>query len=201
MQDLREVIANNISELRVARGLTQAELAALMNYSDKAVSKWERAESLPDVTVIKQLADLFCVSVDYMLSEKHDGPPPAVFAGKQTKRKRFIVSSLAAMLVWLIATCVFIQLNISFPNSSLPAWMAFVYAFPVSATVVLIFNSIWGRTRMNYLIISVMVWSFILALYLSFLTLGVGNFWMIFVLGVPAEIIIILWSGLGSGKA
>ena len=199
MQDLREVIAKNICELRLGRGMTQAGLAELLNYSDKAISKWERAESVPDVAVLKQIADLFSVSVDYLLTEEHEINPEELI-GRETKKRRFIVSALAAMLVWLIATYAFIQINISLPEARFPAWLTFIYAIPISSVVILVFNSIWGRRRLNYLIITVMVWSLILSVYLTVLTLGGGNLWMMFFLGIPAEIIIVLWSGLGSGR-
>ena len=67
MTDLRAVIAKNICDLRTEAGMTQAKLAEVLNYSDKAVSKWERAEAIPDVTVIKAIADYFGVSLDYLL--------------------------------------------------------------------------------------------------------------------------------------
>mgnify|MGYP003308780749 CR=1 FL=1 len=199
MLDLRDIIAKNICELRTRAGLTQAGLAERLNYSDKAVSKWERAESIPDVFVLKEIAELFGVNVDYLLSSEHT-PECAPLISGAIKRNRFIVSALAAMLVWLIATYAFIQMNISAPNSALPAWMTFIYALPISSVVVLVFNSVWGRKRLNYLIISILVWTLILSVYLTALSLGAGNFWMIFFLGIPAEIIIILWSGLSKLK-
>ena len=57
--ELREIIAKNICDLRVGAGLTQLGLAEILNYSDKAVSKWERAESTPDVFMLKRIADYF----------------------------------------------------------------------------------------------------------------------------------------------
>ncbi len=71
MQDLKPIIAKNIAELRKAASMTQIELATRLNYSDKAVSKWERGESIPDVGVLKEIADLFEVRVDYLLTEDH----------------------------------------------------------------------------------------------------------------------------------
>lgn len=196
MSDLREIIAKNICDLRVNSGMTQSKLAEELNYSDKAISKWERAESIPDVVVLKELSDLFGVSVDYLLASEHEAAPPDASVARTLGRNRFIISSLAAMLVWLIATYAFIQMNISLPDSLLPAWIMFIYALPVCSIVVLVFNSIWGRQRLNYLIISVLVWSLILSFYLTALTVSLGNFWMMFFLGIPAQIIIILWSGL-----
>ena len=69
MEELKTVIAKNISELRRSAMMTQLDLAERLNYSDKAVSKWERAESVPDISVLKAIADIFGVSVDYLLRE------------------------------------------------------------------------------------------------------------------------------------
>ena len=57
--------------------MTQLELGTVLNYSDKAVSKWERGEAIPDAYVLLQLSEIFGVSVDYLLKE-HIKPPPAV---------------------------------------------------------------------------------------------------------------------------
>ena len=46
MPDVKKVIAQNITELRLLGGMTQAELGEKLNYSDKTVSKWERGDSL-----------------------------------------------------------------------------------------------------------------------------------------------------------
>ena len=75
MVDLKPVIAQNITALRQSHKMTQIELAEKLNYSDKAVSKWERGESIPDVIVLKTIADLFGVSLDYLLEEDHEHKP------------------------------------------------------------------------------------------------------------------------------
>lgn len=72
MQNLKPIIAKNISNLRQQNNLTQGDLADKLNYSDKAVSKWERAESIPDVAVLKKIADLFDVTLDYLVSENNE---------------------------------------------------------------------------------------------------------------------------------
>ena len=53
MEDLKQIFAENLSALRKKKGWTQMELAERLHYSDKAVSKWERGESLPDVVILK----------------------------------------------------------------------------------------------------------------------------------------------------
>ena len=71
MEDLKKIIARNIVDLRRANNMTQLELAEKLNYTDKAVSKWERGESLPDISVLKTIADLFGVKIDYLVTVDH----------------------------------------------------------------------------------------------------------------------------------
>ena len=191
MEDLKHIIAHNLSELRRSASMTQIDLAERLHYSDKAVSKWERGESIPDVGVLKEIADLFGVTVDYLLTEEHTAPREDVPAGRQ--HRRAVVTLLSVALVWLIATVVFVILGMVLPGLR-GEWLAFVYAVPVSAIVLLVFNSMWGRRRRNYGIVSVLVWGLLLS---AFLTYPRGMMWMIFLLGIPAQIIIWLWSRLG----
>lgn len=190
MEDLKHIIAHNLSELRRSASMTQIDLAERLHYSDKAVSKWERGESIPDVGVLKEIADLFGVTVDYLLTEEHTAPREDVPAGRQ--HRRAVVTLLSVALVWLIATVVFVILGMVLPGLR-GEWLAFVYAVPVSAIVLLVFNSLWGRRRRNYGIVSVLVWGLLLS---AFLTYPRGMMWMIFLLGIPAQIIIWLWSRL-----
>lgn len=191
MEDLRQIIAKNISDLRREQNLTQAELAARLNYSDKAVSKWERGESVPDITVLKEIADLFSVKVDYLLTEDHTDAE-AFELTPLKKRRRLSITLLSVSLVWLLATILFVSAGIALSDVG-SMWLAFVYALPVTSIVLIVFNSMWGKPRRNYLIITVLVWTLLLAI---FLTVDLPLKWMLFLLGIPAEIIIFLWSRL-----
>ena len=201
MSELRNVVARNISELRQKNGMTQLKLAQTLNYSDKAISKWERGESFPDIFMLKRIADLFSVSVDYLLSDDHS---ETINRDEQVvrivRRNRIIISFLANMLVWLIATVAFVIVGIVHPDSAFPAWMVFIYALPVSAIVALVFNSIWGKRKLNYLIITIMSWSIILAFHMTYLTVLDLNLWIVFVIGIPVQIMVALWSGINNPK-
>lgn len=194
MSDLKEIIALNIIKLRKDKKLTQLELATALNYSDKAISKWERAESIPDITVLKQLADYFGVTVDYLISE-HNKDTKLVVA--QTKKKRInkiSLTLLATSPVWLITTIIFTLISI-FTGKYI--WYIFYIGIPIIILIILIFNSIWGNRRNNYIIISFFIWSILLCIYLSLIK---SNVWQIFILGIPAQITIILWSTLKRKK-
>lgn len=188
MTELKEIIAKNIAELRKNKQMTQLELAEKLNYSDKAISKWERGESIPDIIVLKQIADLFEVSVDYLLKEEHKKTNKII--GIIKRKNRILISLLAITPVWIIATILFFSFWIT-GEYLVYYWLLFVYAIPVSCVVAIVFNSMWGKNKFNFLIVSVLVWSILLSLYLG---LKQYNLWMIFILGIPAEIVIILWS-------
>ena len=67
--DFKKIVVENLIYYRKLNKLTQLQLAEKLNYSDKAISKWERAESIPDIIILKQIADLFGVTVDYIITE------------------------------------------------------------------------------------------------------------------------------------
>jgi transcriptional regulator with XRE-family HTH domain len=188
MVDLKPVIAKNIINLRKSKNWTQTELAQKLNYSDKAVSKWEREESIPDVTVLKEIANLFGVSVDYLLEAEH-AKVKDVAVPKQRKLNRLSIALLSASSVFLIATVLFVFSGL-FPNTlRQPEWMVYVYALPVALVVLLVFNSVWGKRTVNIVIITLLMWSVLLAVYLS---IRLDNIWLIFFIGIPAQIIILL---------
>jgi transcriptional regulator with XRE-family HTH domain len=192
MKDLKEIIASNITMLRKSKKMTQLELSKELNYSDKAISKWERAESIPDIIVLKQISDFFGVTVDYLLCEHNEGESLIV---KETKAKKaeinkFSLTLLSVSPVWIIATIIFTVIAI-FLNKYI--WYVFFISVPITILLFLIFNSIWGNKRFNYFIISCFIWSILLVLYIAFINY---NIWQIFILGIPAQITIFLWARL-----
>lgn len=191
MEDYKRIIANNITELRKAVPYTQAELAEKLNYSDKAVSKWERGESIPDVIVLKQIADLFGVTVDYLLEEIHPLSATMQSVPRQLKTNRLLVVGLSCMLTFLIATLAFVTLSLATDIGRL--WLGFVYCVPVCAIILIVFNSIWGIKKLNYLFITLLMWGVLASIYL---TVGDYSNWLIFVIGIPGQVIILLWSGM-----
>ncbi len=200
---LKSIIAANIADLRKKNSMTQQELAARLNYTDKAISKWERGESIPDVIVLKQIADMFNVTVDYLLSDVHEEPEQIspeipevdVLKKRQSLRTRGFVTGMSVLLVWIAALVLFIV----FDTASLDYrsnWVVFACAVPASFIVWLIMNSIWFNRRRNYLIISLLMWSILALIYIPVLLFAGRNLWLIFSLGIPGQAIIIMWSRL-----
>ena len=195
MDNIKQIVAKNVTDLRKSAGLTQLELAEKLNYSDKAVSKWERGESLPDVAILKQIADLFQVTMDYLVTEDHSAAvhERVHYQGREL-RNRKIITGISILLVWLAATIAFVIIDLVLGTSA-RNWIAFIYGVPVSMVVALVFNSLWFNPRFNFLIVSVLMWSLLACLHITLLLLGF-NIWIIYILGVPGQAIILLWSGL-----
>ena len=191
MSDLKQIIASNITKLRKEKNLTQIEFAQKLNYSDKAISKWERAESIPDIIVLKQISDIFGISVDYLLNEHLENEKLIVVKNKKApKINKLSLTLLATCPIWTIATIIFTFISI-FTNKYV--WFVFFISVPLTVLLFLIFNSIWGNRRKNYFIISALIWSILLCIYLCLIKF---NVWQIFILGMPAQIAIILWANL-----
>lgn len=194
MKDIQEILITNLIALRRARGLTQIELGEQVNYSDKTISKWENGDSCPGIEALYRLSAFYGVRIDDLLREDFspEAPLSAVEerAEKQQRYSKLVISLLAVMAVWVIAITLFIAGSL---NTASEAWLFFIDAIPCSCIVLLIFNSLWGRRRMNYLILTVLLWTMLTAIYLH---VHLYRLWVIFLLGIPVQVAIILWSQL-----
>ena len=184
MEDLKKIVAKNITALRVSAGMTQSDLGEQLLYSDKSISKWERGDALPDVIVLKKMSTIFGVTVDYLLQD-HGDDKVGVRVPSRMKYSRSMVTLLSVAGVWAVALFTFVVIWI-LGNFF---WQIFVYAIPVSFLLWLIFNSVWNGGHRNWLPISGMMIGLVASVYLSFLE---QNWWQLFLLIPVAELIIFL---------
>ena len=202
-EKLKSSIGANIAAYRKRANLTQAGLAEKLNYSDKAVSKWERGESIPDVLTLVQLAEQFGITVNELLADPNElpGNPGRLekamtqVSEKALKRKadKNVILALSSTLVWFIALLVFVVIS----SFDIPySWMAFFYAIPVNAIVLLSLRSAWKDFRWNRALVSVIMWGSLLSLHLSLSIFLRFNMWKVYLLGIPGELAIFLWSRL-----
>ena len=194
MNKIKETVAKNLTKLRQERNLTQSEVAQILNYTDKSVSKWEHAETTPPIDVLKQLADLYEVSLDYLVGDSNEKFYDSKYTGKRNTTNKIIITILATSLVWLIATILYVYGMVFLQESY---WILFVTAVPFSVIVLFVFNGIWGKREFIFILASILVWSILSSVYLCFLEY---NIWSVFILGVPMQIAIILWSLLKPTK-
>lgn len=198
MEDIKSIVAKNITELRLLNNMTQMELAEKLNYSDKTVSKWERAESSPDISVLVEIADLFGVSLDYLVRSENIDEKVKENKQTQTKYNRRVISYISESVAWIIAVLAFIITSLIIGKTTFQ-WLYFVYALPVVLIIRLVFNSIWFNPRHNYFIISALIWSVLVAIHTTFLYFKI-NVAIIYLLGIAGQIVVILWSFIKKPK-
>ena len=198
-EKLKFQLGANIASYRKRLRLTQMGLAEKLNYSDKAVSKWERGESMPDVPTLVQLAELFEVTVDELLIDPTALPETTgkvekameKVVEKTLKRKanKHAILGLASLLVWFIALLLFVVISsLDIPKS----WLAFIYAIPADAIVMLSLRSAWRDFRWNQILVSAIVWGCLLSVYMTLLVIFDLNIWKIFLLGIPGQLAVFL---------
>jgi len=182
MEDLKNIIADNLITLRKANKLTQLELAEKLNYSDKAISKWERGESLPDIVILKQLADMYNVNIDYMLSAHNEEDKAKYKIPRPELNNKLIITLLACLSIWLLAAILYINFKIMFDRYY---WLIWIWALPATSVVLIVFACIWGKKPLVIAAVSCLIWTLILSMYLQFLKY---NIWSLFLLGIPAQL-------------
>ena len=197
INEIRQNVADNVIRLRTSSGMTQAQLAEKLDYSDKAVSKWERGESVPDIFVLKQIADMFGVTVDDLIRKPGNEPPKNEKEVQRLKKhNKLQITLLTTVGVWLLVIAAFIVLQIA---GAPHTWLAFVWGVPFTAIDLLVFNAIWGKYKNNFIFISLIIWTVPAAIFITCAAItGSESFWYIFLLAIPLQIATIFWSQIKS---
>ena len=190
INDLKSVIAKNLIKYRKEKGFTQQELAEILNYSDKSISKWERGEGVPDIYILKQIAELYGVTVNDIIemeSPSHENIPLV-----NKLKNHVLITLMSVMLVWFVATIAHSILKIIFPDE-IRVLYCYIYAVPLSSIVFYIFNRIWFRKNyINAILVSIISWSCLFTFYWTIKDYF-NNFEVFFYIGIPFQIIIIFW--------
>ncbi len=186
-EETRAAISKNLVALRTANRLTQAELAEKLSYSDKAISKWERGESLPEICVLKQISQMFDVTLDW-LTTPHS-PEKSTPPKKPKISRRVAITSLSVAGVWLM-------IMVAFTTAWLMGhvyWQLFVVALPLTCIALFVCNILWGKLIYGAVVSSVFWWTLMTSLFVIFLD---SRMWMLFVLGIPLQLCTIFIFGI-----
>lgn len=188
-REFKEHIAKNIRDCRNQLGLTQSELANRLGYTDKSVSKWERAEAIPDAYVLKKMSELFNVSVDVFIGEdaktKRKYPRMHHFLTKRAMWCAIAVAICMAAATVVFAGCVLAKASIP------KAWLAFVYGVLASCITLLGLCIKWFNLRWQILFASSILWLVALILYLH---LGIDKTYVYFIVAGALQLIIVFYS-------
>ena len=182
-----QIIAENLIYYRKAAGLTQLEIAEKFNYSDKSISKWERAEGLPDVLVLKALADFYGIKVDDFFKEEKQ----KVSVSK--KGKRWFIFGLSETLLWLVFGLAFVIFVLAM-RDAFDWWLIFIYAAAGSSILAVVWASIYHHKLYQLIATSLIIWTVIASVFLTLLlNTTIPNLWLLFIVGVPLQILAALW--------
>ena len=189
--EINQKIAKKLAQYRKSAGLTQAELAEKINYSDKSVSKWESGNGIPDIATLVQLAALYGVSLDSFID---DHPLPS---RKKTRGLHLMIMLLSSGIVWLVASLFFVSFQLIKPGYSW--WMSFIYAVAVNAIVLLVYASVWYHRILNFICVTTLIWIGLLSIYLTIRIIAgvygtaLDGLWCLFLLGIPLQVLEVLW--------
>ena len=187
LSELKLISASNIIKLRTEAGLTQAELGEKLNYSDKTISKWERGEAIPDAYVLTQMAEIFGVTVDYLLSSHDAWESPEQQAARQEEAGYSVnmIIAISVLGVWTMALTIFVLLWLF----DIILWETFIVALPVSILTYMVLICVFRRRQYLQFVIAAFVLSMFILLYF---TLPMQKPWQLFLIAIPAEIIVFL---------
>lgn len=195
MENLKKIIGSNLAELRKREGLTQLELAEKFSYTDRAVSKWENGDTLPDIETLYELCEYYNVTIDYLTHTENKWKYKKDTNSPDELRNKIIMTCLICSVIWMIATVIFVYTLIA--NSySHGYWLAFVWSLPITAFTLLLFNAKYIKFNpMYFWLLSILTWSLLASIYLQFLHISSQNvsLWPIFIIGIPLQITIFFW--------
>lgn len=189
MKTLKEIVGENLIELRKNAKLTQFELAEKMNYSDKSISKWENGDTLPDLATLNELCQFYGVTLDYLTHPVEENKEKYVLDKDENKRtftNRILTIVLVNLVIWSVALVVFIYAALK-DKIGEGYWLSLIYAIPVSCIVSVIFcYRYFKKPRIPIFVFwSAFVWSTLMCVFLT--TLPHEIVWPIFLIGVPAQ--------------
>ncbi len=179
MEELKNIIANNLIYLRKKNNLTQLELAEKINYSDNAISRWERGDVTPSIEILESMSKYYDVAIEDFFDENLAKVSPEFEHSQTIVRNLTVVFSIS--IIWFLTTIAYIYLKIL---ANIDYWMIFIIAIPVSCLIAIYFSRKWGNKILTVILASIFFWSIILFLYLSFLQY---NIWPLFILGAPCQ--------------
>ena len=187
-KDIKQIIAKNLANLRKNKKITQTELAEQFGYSDKAISKWENGDTLPDIQTLYQLCEFYNVTLDFLVSEQ-SFDEKIKYINHLNKRviiNNSLIELLYCSFVWILAVIIYVYL---YTFSEINYWQIFIWAIPATTIVMLLFTKVWKQKLYTFLVRSLFFWTLVTACYIQFIEY---NIWPLFFLMIPIQVALIL---------
>lgn len=184
MNDIRQTVSQNLIKIRKQNNLTQAELSNKINYSDNAISRWEKGEVLPSLETLQTLSLIYNVPLAFFI-EEHEDSETKIYNSKK-RSLSFAIMSSAILSVLSICALIFLLLH---NYTGKFYYNCFVWGAPVIAFIVRQTIKVCYKDKLFLLTSSIFSWSLLFAIYFQWFSL---NIWPIFLIGMPVQITLIL---------
>lgn len=187
-KDIKQIIAKNLANLRKNKKITQTELAEQFGYSDKAISKRENGDTLPDIQTLYQLCEFYNVTLDFLVSEQ-SFDEKIKYINHLNKRviiNNSLIELLYCSFVWILAVIIYVYL---YTFSEINYWQIFIWAIPATTIVMLLFTKVWKQKLYTFIVRSLFFWTLVAACYIQFIEY---NIWPLFFLMIPIQVALIL---------
>ena len=179
-------LGQNIARLRAQKNLSQGDLADALEVSRQSVSKWETDASIPELDKLLRLAELFGVTVDYLLSS-HDGWEPPKEEKPEEEAPKYsvdIIIAIAILGIWTMSLTAFVVLWLL----GTLWWPVFAVALTVSLLTYMVLLCVFKRTKYLQFVIA----AFVLSVFFLLYVLLPQKPWQLFLIAIPALIIVFL---------
>ena len=176
-EEIKLNFSQNLINLRKTKNLTQLQLAEKLNYSDKAISKWEVGAVLPDVETLTHIAEFFGITVNDLIYRKKRS------VLREFYKNHLVITLFTFAMVWFVSTIIYFILEHT--TGLARCWITFIFTIPVSSIILIIFCSIWFKRIYTYLSTVMLIWGIVISVYLA---INNPSLWFIFIIGVVGQL-------------
>lgn len=156
--EFKKEFGKNLSKARKACGYTQLQLAEALNYTDKAVSKWERGESVPDTYTVMRISEVLGISTSLLTGEEEIKPVEMRIQKKKKNPVSVFVPIISSITVFFIASVLFMVFKM-IPATVDFAPYIYLVALPAMFIELVVFSFIWWNRPAQFVCLSCLIWS------------------------------------------
>ena len=186
---IKEIISRNIGNLRKEKGLTQIELADALHYSNKAISKWEKGDSLPDAETLYEIAKFFNVSIEYLFTNHDEVILSKEQANKIRKKEIIFYTSLVTIVGLLVYSFIALIFSI-IPQLSKNNVITILLLDGAGVIAIILIIQICLKVKKYItLLLSLLIWNLTIGLNLLFSEYSINY---IYIIAILLQIIVII---------
>ena len=186
---IKEIISRNIGNLRKEKGLTQIELADALHYSNKAISKWEKGDSLPDAETLYEIAKFFNVSIEYLFTNHDEVILSKEQANKIRKKEIIFYTSLVTIVGLLVYSFIALIFSI-IPQLSKNNVITILLLDGAGVIAIILIIQICLKVKKYItLLLSLLIWDLTIGLNLLFWEYSINY---IYIIAILLQIIVII---------